>query len=148
AGGRDLVRRPRGRPQQGGGGRPLSDILLLRRAVRRCGDRSAVRSLGVECGFGERHARPWRGCPGRFWNQGTGVSVMNERYRRGVEILHQLTGESAEHLTSRVAEIAPDFSRMTIEFPFGDLYARNALGLREREIAAIGALAARGDASP
>jgi len=71
---------------------------------------------------------------------------MSERYRRGVEILHQLTGESAEHLTSRVAEIAPDFSRMTIEFPLGDLYARDVLSLREREIAAIGALAARGDA--
>lgn len=70
---------------------------------------------------------------------------MSERYLRGVEILHQLTGENAEYLTSRVAEIAPDFSRMTIEFPFGDLYARGTLGLREREIAAISALAVRGD---
>lgn len=73
---------------------------------------------------------------------------MTERYLKGVEILQQLTGHPAEHLTSRVAEIAPDFARMTIEFPFGDLYARDALDLRTREVAAIAALAALGHATP
>jgi 4-carboxymuconolactone decarboxylase len=73
---------------------------------------------------------------------------MSERYRRGVDILQQLTGHPAEHLTSRVAEIAPDFARMTIEFPFGDLYFRDVLDLRTREIAAIAALAAVGNAAP
>ena len=69
---------------------------------------------------------------------------IDERYRRGVEILHELTGNHAEQLTSKVAEIAPDFARMTIEFPFGDLYARNTVDLRTREFAAIAALAALG----
>jgi 4-carboxymuconolactone decarboxylase len=73
---------------------------------------------------------------------------MNERYLRGVEILQQLTGHPAEHLTSRVAEIAPDFARMTVEFPFGDLYARGVLDLRTREVAAIAALAALGHPNP
>jgi 4-carboxymuconolactone decarboxylase len=65
----------------------------------------------------------------------------DERYRRGVEILQQLAGERLEPVSNKVAEIAPDFARMTIEFPFGDLYARGALDLRAREIAAIAALA-------
>jgi 4-carboxymuconolactone decarboxylase len=73
---------------------------------------------------------------------------MSDRYRLGIEILHRLTGKTHEHLTSRVAEVAPDFARMTIEFPFGELYAREALDLRTREIAAIAALAALGDALP
>lgn len=73
---------------------------------------------------------------------------MNQRYLKGVEILEALTGNPAEHLASRVAEIAPDFARMTIEFPFGDLYARDSLDLRTREIAAISALAALGTAAP
>jgi 4-carboxymuconolactone decarboxylase len=73
---------------------------------------------------------------------------VNRRYLSGVEILEQLTGHPAEQLTSRVAEIAPDFARMTIEFPFGDLYARGALDLRSREIAAVAALAALGTAAP
>ncbi|MBV9881603.1 MAG: carboxymuconolactone decarboxylase family protein [Sphingomonadaceae bacterium] len=73
---------------------------------------------------------------------------MSERYRKGVEILEALTGNPAGHLTSRVAELAPDFARMTIEFPFGDLYARDTLDLRTREVAAIAALAALGTAGP
>ena len=72
------------------------------------------------------------------------MDIMDERYRRGVEILQRLSGNGVEQVTNRVAEVAPDFARMTIEFPFGDLYARGALDLRAREIAAIAALAALG----
>ena len=72
----------------------------------------------------------------------------NERYRRGVKILHQIAGERIEQITNQVAEIAPDFARMTIEFPFGDLYARGGTDLRTREIAAVAALAAMGNAAP
>lgn len=72
------------------------------------------------------------------------MSGVDERYRRGVEILQRLSGNNAEKITSKVAEIAPDFARMTIEFPFGDLYSRGAIDLRTREIAAISALAALG----
>jgi 4-carboxymuconolactone decarboxylase len=72
------------------------------------------------------------------------MDINNDRYRRGVEILQRLSGNGVEQVTNRVAEIAPDFARMTIEFPFGDLYARSALDLRTREIAAISALASLG----
>ena len=72
------------------------------------------------------------------------MSGVNDRYRRGVEILQRLSGNHAEKITSKVAEVAPDFARMTIEFPFGDLYSRRALDLRTREVAAIAALAALG----
>ena len=72
------------------------------------------------------------------------MSGVDDRYRRGVEILQRLSGNHAEQITSKVAEIAPDFARMTIEFPFGDLYSRGVLDLRTREVAAIAALAALG----
>ena len=72
------------------------------------------------------------------------MDIGDERYRRGVEILQLLSGNGVEQVTNRVAEVAPDFARMTIEFPFGDLYTRGALGLKDREIAAIAALAALG----
>jgi 4-carboxymuconolactone decarboxylase len=48
----------------------------------------------------------------------------------------------------RLAEISPDLARYTVEYPFGDVYARAGLGLREREIATIAALAAMGNARP
>ena len=74
---------------------------------------------------------------------------MSERYRRGVEIIQQLSSGSLEQfLTSQVAEVAPDFARMAIEFPFGDLYSRADLGMRDREIVAIAALATLGHAGP
>jgi len=72
------------------------------------------------------------------------MSGEDERYRRGVEILQRVTGHRLEQATNRVAEVAPDFARMTIEFPFGDLYARDAADLPTREIAAVAALAALG----
>jgi 4-carboxymuconolactone decarboxylase len=72
------------------------------------------------------------------------MNQADERYRRGVEILQLLSGNKLEQVTSKVAEIAPDFARMTIEFPFGDLYSRGVLDLRTREVAAIAALASLG----
>ena len=70
---------------------------------------------------------------------------MSDRYRTGVAIVQQLSAGSLDRfLTSRVAEVAPDFARMAIEFPFGDLYARDGLDLKTREIVAIAALASLG----
>ena len=49
-------------------------------------------------------------------------------------------------------EIAPatfsDFADYVLEYPFGDIYARPGLGLREREIAVVAALCAMGNAAP
>lgn len=74
---------------------------------------------------------------------------MSERYLRGVDIAQQLAaGSLEEFLTSRVAELAPDFARMAIEFSFGDLYARDALDLQLREIVAISSLAVLSDTGP
>ena len=74
---------------------------------------------------------------------------MSERYLRGVDIAQQLAaGSLEEFLTSRVAELAPDFARMAIEFSFGDLYARDILDLKDREIVAISSLAVLGDIGP
>ena len=72
---------------------------------------------------------------------------MSERYRRGIDIAQRLSlGSLDQFLTSRVAEVAPDFARMAIEFPFGDLYSRDGLDLQKREIVAIAALASLGHA--
>lgn len=74
---------------------------------------------------------------------------MNERYCRGVDIAQELSlGSVEEFMSSRVAEVAPDFARMAVEFAFGDLYSRADLGLRDREIVALAALATLGHAGP
>lgn len=74
---------------------------------------------------------------------------MSERYRRGIDIAERLAADKVAHFVeSGVAEIAPDFARMTIEFAFGDLYARDGLDIRSRELIAIAVLAASGKAGP
>lgn len=74
---------------------------------------------------------------------------MSERYRRGIDIAERLAADKVAHFVeSGVAEVAPDFARMTIEFAFGDLYAREALDLKSRELIAIAVLAASGRAGP
>ena len=74
---------------------------------------------------------------------------MSDRYRRGLDVAEHLAADKLAHFVkSGVAEVAPDFARMVIEFAFGDIYARPALDLRSRELIAIAALAASGNAGP
>jgi 4-carboxymuconolactone decarboxylase len=69
----------------------------------------------------------------------------DERYERGQRVYTQISGESPGAALGRVAEIAPDFARMTIEFGFGDVWAREEqLDLRSRAIATVAMLAALG----
>jgi 4-carboxymuconolactone decarboxylase len=74
---------------------------------------------------------------------------MSDRYRRGLDVAERLAADKLAHFVkSGVAEVAPDFARMVIEFAFGDIYSRDALDLRSRELIAIAVLAASGKAGP
>lgn len=70
------------------------------------------------------------------------------RFERGARALSEIDGEAGENVVNALADIAPDFAQYLIEFPFGDIYCRPELGLREREIATIAALTAMGNAAP
>ena len=70
------------------------------------------------------------------------------RFDRGKRALSRIDGRSGENVVASLADIAPDFARYVIEFPFGDIYSRPGLGLRDREIATIAALTALGNAAP
>jgi 4-carboxymuconolactone decarboxylase len=70
------------------------------------------------------------------------------RLERGTRALSEIDGEAGERVVSALADIAPDFARYLLEFPFGDIYSRPGLDLRAREIATIAALTAIGNATP
>ena len=76
------------------------------------------------------------------------MTEIGERYLRGWELLKTIDGEAGERVIASLADIAPDLARYTIEFPFGDVYARGVLSLKEREIATVAALTALGTAQP
>lgn len=72
----------------------------------------------------------------------------NERYVRGWAKLKEVDGHAGEQVIASLSEIAPDFARLLIEFPFGDIYSRPGLDLKAREIAVVAALTALGNAAP
>lgn len=72
----------------------------------------------------------------------------NERFVKGWERLKEIDGEAGEKVIESLKHIAPDLARYTIEYPFGDVYRREGLDLKSREIATVAALSAMGNAEP
>jgi 4-carboxymuconolactone decarboxylase len=71
----------------------------------------------------------------------------NDRYLRGLELLNTIDGEAGHRVIESLQHICPDLARYVIEFPFGDIYSRPGLQLKQREIATVAALTALGNAS-
>ncbi|TKV13259.1 carboxymuconolactone decarboxylase family protein [Citrobacter sp. wls619] len=72
----------------------------------------------------------------------------SERFITGQEMLQKVDGKGGDAVIESLQDIAPDFARYLIEFPFGDIYSRPGLDLRSREIATVAALTALGNATP
>ncbi|WP_420094466.1 carboxymuconolactone decarboxylase family protein [Pseudomonas cichorii] len=70
------------------------------------------------------------------------------RLERGKRALAEIDGEAGHKVIAALADIAPDFATYLFEFPFGDIYSRPGLSVRDREIATVAALAAMGTATP
>lgn len=75
-------------------------------------------------------------------------STESVRYSRGLEKLREIDGKAGERVIAALADIAPDFAKLLIEFPFGDIYSRPQLDLKSREIGVVAALTALGNATP
>lgn len=73
---------------------------------------------------------------------------MSEQFERGLKKLSEIDGEAGENVIASLKDIAPDFSKLLVEFAFGDIYSRPQLDLRTRELAVIGSLTALGTAEP
>ncbi|GAA0535751.1 4-carboxymuconolactone decarboxylase [Rhizomicrobium palustre] len=78
----------------------------------------------------------------------TQTDTNQSRLERGKRALAEIDGEAGQKVVEALAGIAPDFATYLFEFPFGDIYTRPGLSLRDREIATIAALAAMGTAQP
>jgi 4-carboxymuconolactone decarboxylase len=74
------------------------------------------------------------------------AAIMENRFERGLRKLKEIDGEQGDRIVAGLRDIAPDFARYLIEFPFGDIFARPGLDLRTREIATVAALTAMGTA--
>lgn len=73
---------------------------------------------------------------------------MQERYERGLELLQQVDVDGGVQVVDSLKDLAPDVGRYIIEFAFGDIYAREGLSLRDRELATIASLCTQGACEP
>lgn len=71
-----------------------------------------------------------------------------ERYKRGLKRMREVDGADGEKALKILESFSPDFARYVVEYPFGDVYSRPGLDLKSREIGAIAALTAMGNAKP
>lgn len=74
--------------------------------------------------------------------------VPDGRFEKGLHALSEVAGPGGQKVVDSLADIAPDFGRYLIEFPYGDIYTRPNLDLRSRELTTIAALTALGNAAP
>jgi len=74
--------------------------------------------------------------------------VNKSRYEIGLEKLSEIDGKAGHNVIESLQDVCPELARYTIEYPFGDIYSRNGLDLKSREIATVAALTALGNCQP
>lgn len=72
--------------------------------------------------------------------------MSDEKYKRGLEKLEEISPGAAKRTAESLNDIAPDMVRYMMEFVFGEISSRPGLDMKSREIAAVAALAALGTA--
>lgn len=70
--------------------------------------------------------------------------MSDETYTKGMEYFRSLNAEGARNMEAALTEIAPDLMRYAAAFPFGEIYQREGLATRERQIVTLSALASIG----
>ncbi|MCB0212041.1 MAG: carboxymuconolactone decarboxylase family protein [Anaerolineae bacterium] len=68
----------------------------------------------------------------------------DNRYERGLKKLAEVDGQAGAEVVAPLG----DLGRYIVEFAFGDIYSRDSLSLREREIATVAMLTALGGREP
>ncbi len=72
----------------------------------------------------------------------------SQRYEQGLQKLNEVDGQHGMELVRMLTEKVPDLAQYLVEYPFGDIYSRPGLSLRDRELATVAALTALGHAQP
>ena len=66
--------------------------------------------------------------------------MMEDRFEKGMSILKITNGDTINDIFDELADIAPDLSRFIVEFPYSEIYTRDEVDLKTRELCTIAAL--------
>jgi 4-carboxymuconolactone decarboxylase len=66
------------------------------------------------------------------------------RFEQGLNKLGEVDGHVGEMVVESLKDIAPDLGKYIVEFAFGDIYCRDSLDLKEREMVTLASLLTQG----
>lgn len=72
----------------------------------------------------------------------------NTRFTQGMEQLKAIDGKGGENVIKSLEDIAPDLGKFIVEFAFGDIYTREGLTAKEREMITLSSLLTAGGCEP
>ncbi len=76
---------------------------------------------------------------------GLNNTVLNmSRYEKGKEVLEEIQKRPLEEIFESIDDIAPDMSRFVVEFPYSEIYTRDEVDLKTRELCTVAALTVLG----
>ena len=72
----------------------------------------------------------------------------SEKYVEGMQEMRTHVGDAADQWIKVIHSIYPEFAKVNVEFPFGELYRRNVVDDKTRELCTVAALTVQGFALP
>jgi 4-carboxymuconolactone decarboxylase len=72
----------------------------------------------------------------------------SELYQRGMEEIRKQLGPMADAYIQNIKSLSPEFAWVNVTFPFAELYTRNVLDLKTRELCTVAALTVQGFSIP
>jgi 4-carboxymuconolactone decarboxylase len=72
----------------------------------------------------------------------------SEIYQRGMEEIRKQLGPMADNYIKNIKSLAPEFAWVNVTFPFAELYTRNVIDLKTRELCTVAALTVQGFSLP
>lgn len=67
------------------------------------------------------------------------------KHEIGKKRIREIIGDKAENIIQMFEAISPDFANYIVDFGYGDLYARDGLSDKYRELAAVACLIGQGN---
>jgi 4-carboxymuconolactone decarboxylase len=69
-------------------------------------------------------------------------------YQRGMNEIRKQLGPMADSYIQRIKALSPEFAWVNVTFPFGELYTRDVIDLKTRELCTVAALTVQGSSLP
>lgn len=70
------------------------------------------------------------------------------QYQRGMDEIRRQLGPMADAYIRKIKALSPEFAWVNVTFPFGELYPRDVIDLKTRELCTVAALTVQGFALP